>query len=91
MRQREAAGDVAGVAEAVGERDGQAHGQGRQPRAPSRRHPGEHGAQREQDAEAAQREQAGYNADYTQFMQGGPGNKGAHKGLLAFNNEYTND
>lgn len=40
---------------------------------------------------AAQREQAGYNCDYTQFMHGGPGNKGAHKGLLAFNNEYTND
>ncbi|WP_353952005.1 PhoX family phosphatase [Knoellia sp. S7-12] len=40
---------------------------------------------------AAQREQAGYNADYTQFMHGGAGNKGAHKGLLAFNNEYTND
>ncbi len=39
----------------------------------------------------AQREQAGYNADYVQFMQGGKGNKGAHKGLLAFNNEYTND
>ncbi len=40
---------------------------------------------------AAQREQAGYNDDYTQFMHGGPGNQGAHKGLLAFNNEYTND
>lgn len=40
---------------------------------------------------AAQREQAGYNADYTQFMHGGAGNNGAHKGLLAFNNEYTND
>ena len=40
---------------------------------------------------AAQREQAGYNADYTQFMQGGPGNNAAHRGLRAFNHEYTND
>ncbi|MEO7268000.1 MAG: PhoX family phosphatase [Knoellia sp.] len=40
---------------------------------------------------AAQREQAGYNNDYTQFMHGGPGNRGNLKGLLAFNNEYTND
>ncbi|MFW5472999.1 PhoX family protein [Knoellia sp. CPCC 206450] len=40
---------------------------------------------------AAQREQAGYNCDYVQFMQGGPGDNGAHRGLLAFNNEYTND
>ncbi|KGN30804.1 phosphatase [Knoellia sinensis KCTC 19936] len=40
---------------------------------------------------AAQREQAGYNADYVQFIQGGAGNRGAHQGLVAFNNEYTND
>ncbi|WP_238329675.1 PhoX family protein [Ornithinimicrobium humiphilum] len=38
----------------------------------------------------AQKRQAGYNADYLALRRGGAGNNAANKGLLIFNNEYTN-
>ncbi|WP_010146307.1 PhoX family protein [Serinicoccus profundi] len=39
---------------------------------------------------AAQQRQAGYNADYLTLRRGGSRGKGANRGLIAFNNEYTN-
>lgn len=38
----------------------------------------------------AQKKQAGYNADYLAIRRGGQGDDAADKGLLVFNNEYTN-
>ncbi|GAA5167854.1 PhoX family protein [Ornithinimicrobium tianjinense] len=38
----------------------------------------------------SQKMQAGYNADYLAIHRGGAGNNGANKGLIIFNNEYTN-
>ena len=38
----------------------------------------------------AQKKQAGYNADYLSLRRGGRGNNAANKGLVVFNNEYTN-
>ena len=38
----------------------------------------------------AQRRQAGYNADYLTLRRGGGRGNGANRGLIAFNNEYTN-
>ena len=38
----------------------------------------------------AQKKQAGYNADYLSLRRGGAGNNAANKGLIVFNNEYTN-
>ncbi len=40
---------------------------------------------------AAQKMQAGYNSDYVTVLRGGSGNNGISKGVLVFNNEYTND
>ncbi|MGI8947979.1 MAG: PhoX family protein, partial [Ornithinimicrobium sp.] len=39
----------------------------------------------------AQQMQAGYNSDYVTVLRGGAGNNGQSKGVLVFNNEYTND
>lgn len=38
----------------------------------------------------AQRRQAGYNADYLTLRRGGARGNAANRGLIAFNNEYTN-
>ncbi len=38
----------------------------------------------------AQKKQAGYNADYLALHRGGAGKRAANRGLIVFNNEYTN-
>lgn len=38
----------------------------------------------------AQKKQAGYNTDYLALHRGGAGDRAANKGLIIFNNEYTN-